>query len=68
MDFFTKYDAFTKYAYHVSIIPNWYRYVSTIVSEKLSVSISLLIIQYDYCFGQQLERSSASDESHSPPF
>lgn len=55
--------------YFVPIFSDSYRSFWTIVSDRSSVSIRLLIIQHGCCIGQQLERStSKSDTLRSVPF
>ena len=52
--------------FSASIIPDSYRSISAFVSDRLSVSIRLLINQRDYFIGWQLQRStSKSDTSRS---
>ena len=55
--------------YFDPIFSDSYRSVWTIVSDRSSVSIRLLIIEHGCCIGQQLERStSKSDTLRSVPF
>ena len=42
---------YTSELYQVSIIPESYRSIPTIMSDRPSVSNRLLTIQYDYCIG-----------------
>lgn len=52
-----------------SITSNRQRNVPTLVLDSPAVSITLLIIQYDYCIGQQWERYAFQNDNYrSVPF